>query len=45
MSEKLIELQRQIKQAFDPHNILNPGTIFPSLSQGSLADRPAASKL
>ena len=29
MDEKLIELQRSIKQAFDPLNILNPGKIFP----------------
>ncbi len=29
MDEKLIELQRSIKRAFDPLNILNPGKIFP----------------
>jgi glycolate oxidase len=28
MDEKLIELQRSIKRAFDPKNILNPGKIF-----------------
>jgi len=25
----LIALQRRIKQAFDPLNILNPGKVFP----------------
>jgi FAD/FMN-containing dehydrogenase len=30
MDEKLIELQRSIKQVFDPLHILNPGKIFPS---------------
>jgi len=29
MDEKLIALQRGIKQVFDPLNILNPGKIFP----------------
>jgi len=29
MDEKLIELQRSIKEIFDPLNILNPGKIFP----------------
>lgn len=29
MSPELIQLQRQIKQVFDPLNILNPGKIFP----------------
>jgi glycolate oxidase len=29
MDEKLIELQRSIKQVFDPLNIMNPGKIFP----------------
>jgi glycolate oxidase len=29
MDQKLIELQRRIKQAFDPLNILNPGKILP----------------
>jgi glycolate oxidase len=29
MDETLIALQRRIKQAFDPNNILNPGKIFP----------------
>jgi glycolate oxidase len=27
-SEKEIELQKQIKNIFDPNNILNPGKIF-----------------
>jgi len=30
MDPVLIELQRRIKQAFDPLNILNPGKIFPA---------------
>jgi FAD/FMN-containing dehydrogenase len=30
MDPALIELQRRIKQTFDPLNILNPGKIFPS---------------
>lgn len=29
-SDALINLQKRIKQAFDPHNILNPGKIFDS---------------
>jgi glycolate oxidase len=29
MDETVIALQRRIKQAFDPNNILNPGKIFP----------------
>jgi glycolate oxidase len=29
MSPELIDLQKKIKQAFDPLNILNPGKIFP----------------
>ncbi len=29
MDRKLIDLQRHIKRLFDPHNILNPGKIFP----------------
>jgi FAD/FMN-containing dehydrogenase len=28
MDPTLIRLQRQIKQAFDPNGILNPGKIF-----------------
>ncbi len=27
-------LQRRIKQAFDPHNIMNPGKIFPRTPPG-----------
>jgi FAD/FMN-containing dehydrogenase len=30
MDPSLIELQRRVKLAFDPLNILNPGKIFPS---------------
>jgi len=30
MDPTLIALQRRIKQAFDPLNILNPGKVFPS---------------
>jgi glycolate oxidase len=29
MDEMLIDLQRRIKEAFDPNDILNPGKIFP----------------
>jgi glycolate oxidase len=29
LSEAVIALQRRIKAAFDPHNIMNPGKIFP----------------
>lgn len=29
LSEKSIQLQREIKRVFDPFNILNPGKIFP----------------
>ena len=32
LSEAAIALQRRIKQAFDPHNIMNPGKIFPGLA-------------
>jgi len=27
--EKQLDLMRQIKKVFDPHNILNAGKIFP----------------
>jgi FAD/FMN-containing dehydrogenase len=30
LDPRVIELQRQIKQMFDPLNILNPGKIFPT---------------
>jgi glycolate oxidase len=33
MDSTLIGLQRRIKQVFDPHNILNPGKVFPDESQ------------
>jgi glycolate oxidase len=26
-----LDLMRQIKRTFDPHNILNPGKIFPDV--------------
>jgi FAD/FMN-containing dehydrogenase len=29
MDETLIDVQRRIKAAFDPNEILNPGKIFP----------------
>ncbi len=33
LSPAAMALQRRIKQAFDPHNIMNPGKIFPGLAQ------------
>ena len=32
LSEAAIALQRRIKKAFDPHNIMNPGKIFPEVA-------------
>jgi glycolate oxidase len=29
LSEASIALQKRLKQAFDPNNIMNPGKIFP----------------
>jgi glycolate oxidase len=37
MDPTLIALQRRIKGAFDPNNILNPGKIFPSSQPGQAA--------
>jgi glycolate oxidase len=34
LSEAAMALQRRIKQAFDPHNIMNPGKIFPGPACG-----------
>jgi glycolate oxidase len=34
-SSALIDLQRRLKQVFDPQGILNPGKIFPRLSHGN----------
>jgi glycolate oxidase len=33
LSEDAIALQRRIKHAFDPNNIMNPGKIFPEPSR------------
>ena len=30
-----MDLQRRLKAAFDPHNLMNPGKIFPSPPEGS----------
>ncbi|MFW6112986.1 MAG: FAD-binding oxidoreductase, partial [Thermodesulfobacteriota bacterium] len=30
LSDAALALQRRLKQAFDPHNIMNPGKIFPA---------------
>jgi len=35
MSPELIDLQRRIKAAFDPNDILNPGKIFPGSTRGA----------
>ena len=32
LSEAAMALQRRIKATFDPHNIMNPGKIFPGLA-------------
>ena len=37
LSEPAMALQRRIKQAFDPHNIMNPGKIFPEPAPGGVA--------
>jgi glycolate oxidase len=29
LSQDEIALMKRVKQAFDPHNLLNPGKIFP----------------
>jgi len=29
LSEAAMALQQRLKRAFDPHNIMNPGKIFP----------------
>ncbi len=34
VSEAAMALQRRIKAAFDPHNIMNPGKIFPGSAPG-----------
>ncbi len=36
LNNSTISLMRQIKQTFDPDNILNPGKIFPTLSTSTL---------
>jgi glycolate oxidase len=35
LSEAAMALQRRIKRAFDPHNIMNPGKIFPETARRS----------
>ncbi|MGA9754251.1 MAG: FAD-linked oxidase C-terminal domain-containing protein, partial [Desulfobaccales bacterium] len=34
LSEAAMALQRRVKQAFDPHNLMNPGKIFPAQVEG-----------
>jgi glycolate oxidase len=34
MAPELIDLQRRIKAAFDPNQVLNPGKIFPEAKGG-----------
>jgi len=34
LSPAAMALQRRVKQAFDPHNIMNPGKIFPGPTSG-----------
>jgi glycolate oxidase len=34
LSQAAMALQRRVKQAFDPHNIMNPGKIFPGPTAG-----------
>jgi len=36
LSPQVIELQRRVKTAFDPHNILNPNKIFPTGTLGAI---------
>jgi glycolate oxidase len=36
LSPQVIELQRRVKAAFDPHNILNPNKIFPTGTLGQI---------
>ncbi len=36
LSAAALALQRRLKQAFDPHNIMNPGKIFPSANHAHL---------
>jgi glycolate oxidase len=36
LSPQVIELQRRVKAAFDPHNILNPNKIFPTGTLGAI---------
>ncbi len=38
MDDTLIDLQRRVKQVFDPHHILNPGKIFPPSRQRDVAE-------